>query len=418
MKFTIKQSVLLDAFFKMGKVSSTDIRSDFKLSNRIAICAEKDKVLFFSSNGNLDASYEVTDECKIEEEGTVGIDATIGLNVVKTLGSSDNQICLHDTKNLLHLKNIDSTSKREAKLQTLVEYHDVSISKPRKGFSYDFVANSFIDAVNTVAKYKTPNIFPPKFHMIVLHFLPEAMRFICGCGSRFAVWEMKNAETLKVDENGLRFFFPANQASLVALMAKGFNDLSLIYKDEKNCYIETGNIKMHLKGIPDFDYINYEVHAFRFADSQVIVDVPTREMSSISALMAAVRDKETEMEGSYHSCSFFAKKDEELQVAVQEGKYQADSSCSCDVYPIAVDEFDSSYYHPFLDDLTKFDTDRIRFYCINKNGIMIAEPLNLETDEKKVYEDETVPNAHCPGRKLQEKDHRLIFFFTSVGEEE
>lgn len=424
MKFTIKQKTFENAMRKGLAVCTRGIKTEFKDAHKITLRAEKDKVVFLSTNGYLDIITTVSDECTIAEEGTVTLNAGPATKIVSSIGRDDDEIDVvvkgDPPKCYLNNKN----RKRNAKLETETSDLKFSISKPKDGFEHAFACDVFCKSVNALAKYKSPLTYHLRYLMLCIHFLPDYTRFICGCGMRFGVLEHKNRDPimgLEDSELGDKKLMTAEQASIISSVINGEKDILLKWKENKNCYIESGNSKLYLKGIPEEEYISYELHAYRFGDALAVVDISKEEMSDISDLVGAVRDKASESEGDFHTCHFKFNSSG-LATWVSEGKYQMDADCEVKYYKISADEFESQYCHDYLKScVDDSDYDTLRFYCIDPQGIVIVEPirLNIDDDGKVNEEDKRVPDAHCPGRKLKDDyEPFMIFFFTAAIEED
>ena len=432
MKFKITKKLLEEALRKSCVVCTKGIKTEFTDAHKITIRAEKDKVLFLSTNGYLDVLTIYSKSqggCEVENEGVASINASVGRNIAQAIGNDDDDEIELSIKTLsgsphLHLKNLTVKKKKVAKMQTEAQDLKFTIPKPKKGKNYLehlFPRKLFCDSVNSLVKYKSPFQFKPKYLMLCIHFLPDHIRFICGCGMRFGCLEYKNKETFEglVDpEKGDKRLLPAEQASIIASVVGNEGDLGLHWNDYKTCLIDAGSTQLCLKGIPEEEYISYEIHAYRFKDAKAVVDIRRDKMAHLARLAGAVRDKDSESEGSFHTCCLSVK-ESEISVEVDEGKYQMEAEEDIEFYKVSASEFKANYSHEFVSDSiedTNYDT--VRFYCIDPDGIVIVEPLILDVKDGTFVEDERVPEAHCPRRKVED-DYaaNMIFFFTAAGDE-
>jgi hypothetical protein len=99
---------------------------------------------------------------------------------------------------------------------------------------------------------------------------------------------------------------------------------------------------------------------------------------------------------------------------VNEGRYQCDIDVPADYYNIKnTPVFRSHYHHDFLERIAKALTAQVlRFYCIEEDGIVIVEAVDLDGNAK---------NEHGVPKRLNEDvppDARLRWFFAACGEEE
>ena len=415
MKFVIQKQALIAAVGKMHEIASKGIKSDFKLANRLKIEASEKSVVIEASNGHLFAEYIVSDNVKVSEKGSVIIDSGVGNEIVKSIGGGgvlDHDIEVETVDSGFRLRDISSKSRKWSKMQTLTESHPIDVKDVKKCSRYSLSVEDFCRPVGVVSKYQTIFQYDTQLVLICFHFLKDKIRYICGDGSFFGVWEIRHPaqfDVLQSDE-GDKWVMPATQASIISSVIAGEKNVTLKFPDAKNCYVDTGNIRMHLKGIPEGEYIKYEKHAFRFDEALAVIDVKRQDFLDAVNSVSAVRDKEGEKDGGFHSCKFEAR-DGEMILSVPKGKYSCEFQFPATYHNIKDDSFASEYSWAFLNNVaTASNCEYIRFYPIDPSSVLLAEQLNL-TDTAK---DNRV-SVNCPA--AADQDMQLTFFFAcaSVG---
>ena len=307
MKFTINKKLLSNSMQKGFAVCTRGIRSEFKDAAKITIKADKGKVLFMSTNGYLDIITTINDVV-VDEEGIATLNVGPATKIANAIGrdNDDIEVLLKLTGGVSpHVCFKNKNRSMNAKMETEASDLKFTISKPKDGFEHVFPCKTFCQSVNDLSKYKSPYKYRLRYLMMCLHFLPDYTRFICGCGMRFGVLEHKNKNTITDLEDaklGDKKLLPAEQASIIASIIEGEDDILMKWKENKNCYIESGNSKLYLKGIPEEEYINYEIHAFRYEDAVAVVDIPREDLADLSNLVGATRDQESESEGEFLTC--------------------------------------------------------------------------------------------------------------------
>lgn len=410
MKFSMKGSNLVDSLEKMHKIATRGIKPEYELAGCVTIETLPDRVLFRTSNGNLDASWEITKETDATvvggEPGIVTADVSILRAVAKVAGSSDNIVTVNMDKNVVLIKDETTKNKKQAKIETFHRHHDFKIKKPSKGFSYTFDSAIFQNGVTVVGKYVSNLAHKIKYHMICTHFLKDEVRFICGNGMRFGIlfYKVDNQKiewpTPDDERTGIKYIMPADQALIIASVLGDAQKLTIVYESDTSCFINPMNgMEMHLKGIPHIPYIAYETHAIGREDAvEAIVDIKAQDFVSGVALVSAVRDKaiEKDKEG-FHSAKFKCGMNQEFELAVNEGRYQCDYLCSAK-YTKVKDKsfFASEYAAAFLSDVAESCSgkDIVRFSCIDEFETILVEPMCENGSDNP----------------------RLLFFFASASE--
>jgi len=421
MKFTIRRNDIVEAIDRMFDVSTKGTKTDFGLSHRIRIEAG-DKLTLFATNGHLCAQCTV--DCdSITEQGSAVFNAVTGRNIFRTIGgkgASDHKIEVELKDQSLRIRDTNSEYKKWAKMHTLSEF-DVFNIKVKKGMSYSVTAKELSSSINIVSKYKAALLFDQVYLMMCMHFLQSENRYICGNGLRFAVLSRKNKSNAKINDTdqGDKWIMPCDQASIISSVLSQFGDtdVDIVFPDKKSCFMQVKNLVLHLKSIPEMEYIEYDKHAYRFGDVVSIVDVPRSEFVDALSLVDAVRDKENEQEGDFLSCKFVADSSTNiLQVLVPTGKNQCEFECPIKYYNVKSDTFKSEYSWAFLNDIANAtDHEYIRFYAIDPAGVMLAESMDLiKPNDKGEFESDARISVPCPAPINDKDSASLTFFFAAA----
>lgn len=424
MKFEITKEHLVNALSKMCDVGTKGIKADFEKAYRVTIRPEDNKVVFLTSNGLLDARWEVTKETdnnfKCSTKGEATIDVTVAKKIAEAIGGNkkDNVVSVYLEDNngssSLFMKDVCSKAKKIANMVTIPEHHTLAMSKPKTGFKYEFKTEHFTTGVRTSAKYVARDNYMPRFRMICLHFFKQETRFICGDGSRFGILtfalDKDNAEIS--DDAGQKFLMPCDQAQIISSVCSEASDIEIVYKDEMTCYIQPLNgsdaaMTLVLKGIPKDNYISYDKHAFNFSKAVTVVDLNKEAFLEGMQLIGAVKDKEQMSGDGFHACDLVVK-DSRVEFLVDESRYAADYDMEASVY--GEQTFSSCYAHDYLSDMAECSNlPMIRLYCSDPKGAMIAEPVDPDADGTK--NEMGVPvNKPC--------SPKLSFFFSAAVEAE
>lgn len=417
MKFQIQKRFLLDGFEKVFPIATKGVKSEFEMAGRVTLCVEGDKLVFLASNGHLLGHYTAGPVGGEVIKGSVTVDVNVGRSVAKNLGAADSTIEVERKDDTLFLTDVtarNNSRTRKVKLSVLSKDHEFSVSKPQKNgiFSHQFDTNTLTKSFKLVGKYKCPLQFKAKYLMTCLHFLPDKTHYVCGDGLRFATLVQPEPNPRPDIANQVhKYLIPVEQSLIVSSVIEDTQKTTFIWKNPQEIYIEAGNVKMMLVGIPKEEYISYEVHAFRQDEAKVKIDIPRTEFLSLVNITNSVRDKTQEEEGKFHSVDFTASS-AGLKLECKEGQYQCEADAACDYYNLANKEvFKSAYCWDFLNDVVVATSrNNIRFYCINEEGIMLAEPCNTNTDKKD--------GDGVPELALTEDNSRLVFFFAAATEDD
>jgi DNA polymerase III sliding clamp (beta) subunit (PCNA family) len=414
MKFELKKSYLKSLFEKVAEVSTKAIKADFDQANRACIIAEDNRLTFCATNGHIDYRrvIEANDEngLKVKQTGKIIAQSAASLPVAKAIGgsNSDALIEVYDENDSLVFRNTGAKYKENASVETFQSCKDVEVEKPEKpAYQVSFDVASFTKWAKSVLPLTSKRGYKVKYQMLCMHLLKEGTRLICGDGSRFGI-----CSTPEKSSKEAKLILPEDQVAIILSVIAESEKVSFLWQDKQCCYISTSDgHEMVLRGIPDIDYIAYDIHAFKENEAKYVVDIPIKNFYDAIMLTGAVRDEELEKSGGFfHSAVLNVScKTNRCDMQVVERR-KADIEFDIQVYKNdagADDEFKAVYAHLFLSESSRLNSDFIRFYYLHKNGVMIVRPVSVGDNK----DDKGVP---IPLETADKSEFRM--FFASVKE--
>lgn len=415
MQFEITKSKLVEALSTMNEVATKGVKAEFPSAGRLTMEAKKDKVSFATTNGNMDAQYDINSEIderlSVIKPGIVTVDSSAIKNICQLLGgkdSSSHRLGVELSDDVLKVRDLDAGKKwRNVKMQLFTEHHEIKIKK-EEGFKYTFATDILYRGISSVNKYASKLAYSEDvmYYMICVHFLPNEIRFVCGNGVFFAVNCILGQTNIEgLPEEGKRYIIPSDQAGILLSVLNGCNEAEFNFTNSKKVQVRTkSGMDLEIKGIPVDDYsLAYENHAFQENNAKVLVDVKTTDLREAMALVMSCRDKELESQQSFHSTRFSLDNDA-LNLVVDEGRYQCEVNCESKKYDISANSYTDEYAAMFLHNVAMAGNNEfVRFYCVNEGGVMAAECLDLDNakDDNGVH-------------MRRDANNRLLFFFGST----
>lgn len=405
MQFTVSKQAFVNILENVKIVATKHIREDLEANNKsklVTINVQPDKLIFITTNGFLDAQFELPIEGQTQE-GSVTLDADVLFKVAKSLGGSGNVDRIFEgsiKEEKFQLTDTLSKSKKNfATIETYPEnlaFKFVKVQKPI--FEYKFENEEFRKVVKGVGSYAAKTGYNPRFQQILIHASENKLNYVAGDGMRFAVME-KDKSTGYTG----KFYLPQNQSEIVAEIAED-QEVLVVYKDARTCFVHLQDgTQLIIKGICEDAYIAYEKHAFQVDKAINVLDITRKELNDGCNLVASVFDKGAE---DYQTVKLEAS-DEGLNFEVKEGKYNCEYACPGSFYKLGEREkFSSKYASAFLQDVSRSSNESkfVRIYCLDENGTIIIELLDL------------LDGKDDNGFPLRKNSDRLLFFFSSVQE--
>lgn len=415
MKFELKKSYLKSLFDKVTEVSTKAIKADFDQASRACIVAENDKLTFTATNGHIDYRRVLTptpeNGLRVIETGKVVAQSAAALQVAKAIGGSNSDAVIEvsvDSDSLV-FRNTSAKLKEVASVETFQSCKSVDISKPKKPpHEVKFDVPSFAKWSKSVLPYTSKRGYKIKYQMLCVHFVDGKVRLIAGDGSRFGICMTPTTGT----GDDAKLILPEDQVSIILSVIAESETVSFVWNDKVSCYISTSDgQEMFLRGIPDLDYIAYEMHAFKEDQARYVLDIPMEGFSSAVGLVGAVRDAELEKSGDFfHSAELNANCSTQVVTIKVTERRKAEHEVQSNIYKLeagADDNWMAAYAHMFLQESARMSSDFIRFYYLAKNGIMIVRPVSVS----EAKDEKGVPVANETADKSE-----LRLFFASVKE--
>lgn len=418
MKFEMRKDKLLDTIDKMFTVATRGVKSEYTLAGRLTIEVKPSGVNFITSNGSLLAQCNIphTNDDSSNEVGKATVDVTRMKKITHAVGganSLDHTLTIDATDQSLKVSDQNkskSMRKSEATVPVLKEHHlSESFESVKYKAEHTFSTELFSSGIHALEKYRSPMRNKMRYQVICLHFLKKEneVRFVCGDGMRFGIYIAEN-EQCNIDDK--MYLLPVDQAVILTDLAGrtpddiGGQKVEVRYKTDSTCHVIFDNgISAVLNNIPKLQYVDYARHAFRTKEACTITDVERSVLADGMALINACEDPDITND-TFHSAQFKSV-GESLSLSVNEGKFQCKYEGQAFIAAQLKSEFGAEYCAQFLTDVsTAGNGKHIRFYCINEETVMIAEPMDLQ--DKR--DEET--KAFLPIKS----DRRLVLFFAST----
>lgn len=412
MKFEVTKSYLLNALTQMNNIATKGIKSEYEMSGRTTINVQNDKLIFMTSNGHIHMTMEMTKDTdpnlSISETGTITVSSQMSRSIVAACGGrrKDIVLSLSSKNDKLTLGEVDSKRSSHVSMPIDSNAHDFKISKVKPDFTHTFKSSVFANGFKRVSKYHFPGTYQIRYKMVCVDFYPEEVRFVAGNGSRFGILVTTPEKKLDVSESGFKTLFPVDQFSILTPMIAESENVEIAFKGNVPVYIKPSNgMEIELRGMPDVEYIGYEVQAFRTGEAKAIVDMSYDDLEAAALTINALRDKEQETEEcEFLSFKFEASSGLDLKLKVSDKRYSCELSKPVEFYKVTEDSFNSEYAGSVLMDLLDSATDKgfFRFYCVEESVVMIVESGELEDDNRD--------SNNVPALKNSSPDKFIMFF--------
>lgn len=385
MKFELKKSVLASLFKKASTISTKAIKADYDLANRVSFIAEKDRLIVTATNGHLDYRAILTvpeSGLKIVDQGTVIVNSTAALPIATTIGGSNQDAVIEvydeDKKGskAIVFNNRSAKHKERASVETFQKGKDIEIHKPKNPmYSVELDLPDGIRWLKAVLPYAQKQGFFDKYKVACIHSRKDkGLHFVAGEKARFAV--IKTPIACDIDA---KMVFPADQMQLVLKVMEGNQKMFLSWKDKQSCYIAGGYDELFCHGIPDVEYINYDIHAFREPEAKYVVDVAMSDLSQAVLLAGAVKDDEwEEMSGGFHSATIEGSCKSQTGTFYVEERRKSEYTMDMPSWKMNAsdpDDFKGSYCHLYLVETAKLSCEYMRLFFLDQ--IVIARPVSL-----------------------------------------
>jgi hypothetical protein len=416
MKVQIAKNVLTNVLDKMYSCATKALFPEFNNPGKVTVNVQKNKVLFTTSNGFIVVNQTIDDiedpniaNC---EPGICTVDAIKFRDSVKNIKTQApaSAIELFDDGQVLQIRDTDSKRKKLVKLPRESQAHASDKVKRPDGQTFHFETEHFVKGVTTVAPFKWPGSYDPKFQVILFHWLAKETRFICADGSVFAVFNSPRSSKDK-SKAAVERTILCDQALVAVSLVEGSQTMEMVWEDKDSLWIKAGNVELIIKGQPDVNYTKYESHAYRHEEAKSIMDIKIEDLSEVNALLRVLRDKEREGDQlKCHSCFVHAPSSDGLvkfEITADQGKFQCEYEVPCVYYDVNNYPVHSkAYAHLWLDTISAaVQHDYLRFYFIGDRTVNVRDADLGDPDQNGIPQIKDEPDS-CS----------LHFFFAAIRE--
>lgn len=396
----MQKNLLLTALRKMHDLATQAIMPDFNLDGRVTVVSEKKKLIFLSSNGHLEGRYTITSEqdpnVSSAETGKFTTDAVKFRDAVSRMMTEDESslIEISSTNELVTIRDISSKRKKLVRLPIDPSHHELTFRKPSKAPTSVFEADQFIKAAHTVSPFMSKAGFRIRYQVVMLHWIKDEVRFVCGDGMLFSIYTLKKHTHDEINTE-LQYFIPVAQMLVIAKLMDLANQIEMTWNERKSVYLKSADmgLELCLKGIPEVKYIEYQNNAFRFDEAKAIADVKTEDMAEGSNMVGVLKDKEKIEQGKFHKCLIIAPSSDgfmEFRITNKQSKFQCEYEVPAQYYDVGKSyfegHFEATWAHLFLELPIKASCrSHLRYYFINEKVINVASvDLLEERDENNL----------------------------------
>ena len=424
MQLKITKDALLNTMERVSAVANKGVMTEYDKKDRVTIIVTENKVTFKTSNGHM---FLVTSIPQGGVKGQATVTASTMLNIIRAIKTDalTAPLLIEKDGDMLRISDPSSKKNKIARLQVFASDFDFGIKRPSKGHTYPFDPGMLLRAIDRVSPFVSKLGYRIAYQMMLIHMFKEQVRFICGDGGCFALFDYKptNVQYELVDAvAGDQYLLPVNQALILrTLLAGAVGRVEFTWSDKNEVFIQevddkgepVGPDQIQIKGIPNEPYIEYADPAYQMDNAKAVLDISTTKLSEGLNLVAAVKDKEIqESEREFLGFDFTASEGN-LNLTVAEGKYRCDVDVDAEFIPVdGFDRYKSYYPFDYVSRICRTcTTPTLRFYCINENGVMNAEAVETSPTEK----DEHGFPVRLTGDALG--DPRFHWFFASAKDE-
>lgn len=415
MKVQIKKKLLVTALDNITEVSTKALVPDYNHNGLATIEVRPKEVIFSGSNGHLSARYVInaSDDSSVaivNEPGIATVDTIKFRDIVRRITTDESTpVLLSLVKGSLVIADNTGSRKKKAKLPTYKYDHPKSdIKRPTSEVAHVFESDHLIDAVKIIAPFKSRKGFKVRYQMILFHWIKDTVRLVCGDGSLFAIYSVPK-HTSDANKGETQRLIHVDQLQIITNILPTSKEVTIFWDKKNTMYLETKNLQLCLRGIPNEQYIAYHNNAFRFEEAKALVDIKVKDLLEGSNVVGVLRDEEKENTGQCLSCFMRAPSKPglvELNITEKQSKFQCEYEVPGNYYDLGSQpKFNSIYAHTFLDmPAAAARHPYLRFYLINESGVMCVRDVDLGDPG----------NDNIPVIKEEPNGSMLSFFFSDI----
>jgi hypothetical protein len=176
---------------------------------------------------------------------------------------------------------------------------------------------------------------------------------------------------------------------------------------------EDTGLELLARGLPDVDYVNYEVNAFRYDEAVAYADIKAEDLREVTDLLVALQDKKREEQGKTHSCFMTVPSKPghvQFEIRKKQGRFQCEYEVPAEYYDLKdKPAFVSRYAHVFFASPAQvMENTYLRVYLIDEERTANARDVELGDPDR-----DGVPVV----KENQDGSH-LSFFFAALADDE
>jgi len=389
-ELTIDKALVLSRAQTVAKASRSP-RADYDSAGVLQITAKEDNsITLRTGNGYLKVSQDVAQEDKVNvsSAGTCSVDANLFVKVLSAIPEDGNLVSMscNDSKLLISSKVGKRTVKNWIPLiaSSEIEFNPI---KGKNVQSFKFSIDSFSKSIKAVAQWHGTDDYEPEYQQILVDFLKEETRFVCGCGSRFAIVSCKNdlnSDKFNDSTDSMSFVFPFDQAlilqDLLGQQASFSSPIVMSAVAGKYEFKTSFGMSVLLEGVADIKYVPYMQQSQRMGERSGFVTVDGKDIQRVSKLMDSVIDTEYEKQNNVISANMLINNES------IEFKSEFTRGLDCVIPVLSFDysggaEFSDRYSMRFLRDLSNFgNAETYEFSFFKPQDAIFCKPINGNPD--------------------------------------
>lgn len=404
MKIRLRAKTLEYVVRRAHLVASRATAGDSDLAGRITVEASPNRVLFLSANDGLEVRLSLLpgDDPYLTElsPGQATVESHVFWKLAREFaseGKGDHPIDVSVDGDWLRLE--DRAAGQQARIGMRRRHHKLR-QEVRCGVRKTLLADVLRRGIGATGRYISHVAYKKRYHSILLDFVSDEIRFVCGDGMRFAVnsYPMENSEECRV-------LLHIGQARLMAELLQGSTHVECMLSDERFVLSpDDGITEIVLRRPSGMTYIEYQRHAYQTDRACCIIDVRKEDFQRAVAQAEAVRDADAEKKGGFLHTVRFDASDLGLNLSVTEGRSLCDTTIPANFYSLdGTKRFLSDYAWDYLKDVaTSACGSHLRFFAIGTSSTIIVDLCDLRGPT----------NALVPPETIETDDgERLRFFF-------
>lgn len=413
MKVQINKDVLTASLDKMYIVSTKSLIPNFNHVQKVTIeVKDSGRAVLTSSNGCLIVQEEVETQ-QVADKGICTTDSVRLRNAVKKIvtNESTDPIELYDDNGTLFIRDAKSKQRKIVKLPIDSTHHNTKVVTVPDGDSFVVEPTFFLNGFRSVAPFQSKGAYQSKYQTVLMHWIKNEMRMVCGDGALFAIYSAPRSTKDSTKKEFKRTIVLSQLLVIAMILEEATDDIEFIWKDKTTLWISCGKIEMLARGLPDIDYINYECNAYRTEEAKAYVDIERKHLKEVSDLLVTLQDKERAERGQTHSCFMKVPSSPghvQFDIRKTQGKFQCEYEVPATYYDLGGQtSFECCYAHLFFESPAQvMRHPHLRLYLLDETGTGVVNAYDAELGD--------VNRDGIP--QIKDESEQLRFFFARLRE--